>query len=279
MTESPITNNGQEVLRQALEAAEQRVRDLQAQLDEAQRIQQAWKDVATYMEKGWPLHLLTVLRDPMMARLIPTAPQPEAVAAACTEAQTTASAQVQGLNRRFPMLLEQACDQAGIPIDPESRHPNYSLDQQFFQLSFNADKQTVRLSNVEGRLNDIPADIGAVTDAIQRERRRLFERPFNGAEFARKLYANYQAVLKKEQRADSAVPIRAITRRLGKNEKGFRTDEFIVDLSRLVTDGPLDVDGYRLDLQQTKDTSQGIILRGPAARGYVGFIVFRKAGA
>ena len=62
-----------------------------------------------------------------------------------------------------------------------------------------------------------------------------------------------------------------------KNVKGFRTDEFLVDLSRLAQDGPFEIDGRRLDLQQTKDTNQGMLLHGAAGRGYVGFIVFKEA--
>ena len=73
------------------------------------------------------------------------------------------------------------------------------------------------------------------------------------------------------------MPIRRITHRLGKNEKGFHTDEFLVDLSRLAEEGPLQVDDVKVDLQQTKDTTQGMLLHGVASSGYVGFIVFRKA--
>lgn len=279
MESDSLSGSALSILHATLTAAEQRVRNLQAQLDEAQRIQQSWSDITSFADKGWHLHLLKALQGPTRDILIRTAPDQEAVSTAFAEMQARAVEQTQGLNRRFPALLEKSCDQVGIVLDPESRHPTYTIDQRFFQLSFNADKQTVRLSDVEGRLDDVPADIDAVIEVIQRERKRVFERPFNGVEFVKKLYSHYQAVLKREQQADGAVPIRAITRRLGKNEKGFRTDEFIVDLSRLLEEGRLEIDGQRLDLQQTKDTNQGMILHGAAARGYIGFIVFRKMGS
>jgi hypothetical protein len=40
-----------------------------------------------------------------------------------------------------------------------------------------------------------------------------------------------------KQRDGASIPIRMITRRLGKNVRGFRTDEFLVDLSRLADQG------------------------------------------
>ncbi len=85
------------------------------------------------------------------------------------------------------------------------------------------------------------------------------------------------AVIKNEKISDgSSVPIRHITRRLGKNEKGFRTDEFLIDLSRLVEQGATEVDGRQFELQQTKNTEQGMLLHGAAGRGYIGFILFKK---
>lgn len=130
----------------------------------------------------------------------------------------------------------------------------------------------------EARLASVPADVGAVVEVVGAELRRLFQRPFDGDKFLRKIRSHYLAVLKKEGLKDGDVlPIRRITHRLGKNEKGFRSDEFLVDLSKLAEQGPLEADGVKLDLQQTKDTNQGMLLHGIASRGYVGFIVFRKA--
>lgn len=134
-----------------------------------------------------------------------------------------------------------------------------------------------RLSDNEGRLAEHPADVQAVVETVQKETQRIFGRAFNGSRFLKSLRAQYKAVLKKENQADGAsMPIRQITKRLGKNVKGFRTDEFLVDLSRLAEKGPFEVDGRRLDLQQTKDTNQGMLLHGAAARGYIGFIVFKE---
>ena len=130
---------------------------------------------------------------------------------------------------------------------------------------------------MEGKLAEFPADVGAAWEMFQKHDTRIFARKFNGKQFLKKLRRHYLAIIKQEKVKDgSPVPIRHITRRLGKNEKGFRTDEFVVDLWYLVDNGPLEIDGVRLDLQQTKDTRQGILLPGSAGRGYIGFIVFRR---
>src|SRR5262249_18391972 len=152
-----------------------------------------------------------------------------------------------------------ACRAANLPLDSDSRHPRYSLEHKFFQIEIDDQRRIARLSNREreGRLAELPADVGAVVDAIQREHTRVFGRSFDGKKFLKQLRTQYLAILKKEKLSEGAsVPIRHITRRLGKNIRGFRPDEFLVDLSRLVERGPTQVDGWQLDLQQTKDTNQ-----------------------
>jgi hypothetical protein len=87
----------------------------------------------------------------------------------------------------------------------------------------------------------------------------------------------YKAIIDKEGKPDgSSVEIRHITSRMGKNIRGFRTDEFNVDLSNLAKKGPFEIDGRKLDLQQTKNTSSGMLLYGAAERGYIGFILFKE---
>lgn len=151
--------------------------------------------------------------------------------------------------RRYPALLEEACRAAGLALDMDSPHPKYSLKHGFFRLEIDEKKRLARLSDYEGRLAEHPADIQAVVETIQKEHHRIFSRTFNGQKFLKSLRSQYKAVLKKENLTDGAsVPIRHITRRLGKNVKGFRTDEFLVDLSRLAEKGPFEVEGRRLDL-------------------------------
>jgi hypothetical protein len=259
-----------------LASAKERAKALKAEADDAARIQKVWEDLHSFMVKEWPLHILDLVdREAPLLKALRAEGHPaiQVVEGVYRDAKEQADA----LKRRYPSHLEEACRSTGLALDAESRHPTYSLEQGFFQLKVDEQNWTARLSDHEGRLADLPADVGAVVEVILGEHKRIFGRPFNGPKFLKLLRSQYLAVAKKEKQPDGAsIPIRHITRRLGKNAKGFRSDEFLVDLSRLVEQGPMDIDGYRLDLQHTKDTNQGMLLHGVAARGYIGFVVFRK---
>jgi len=260
-----------------LACANEKTKVLKAEADAAARIEKVWERLRNFMEKGWPFHILDLLDRELITLKTLYSEEPQAIQAV-EEVYRDAKLQADTLKRRYPSYLEEACRSAGLILDPESRHPKYSLEQRFFQLNVNEQKWVARLSDNEGRLADLPADVGAVAEILLRERKRVFDRPFNSLKFLKLLHSQYLAVLKKDKQVEGAsIPIRYITSRLGKNSKGFRSDEFLVDLSRLIEQGPIDIDGYRLDLQQTKDTNQGMLLLGPSSRGYIGFIVFRKA--
>lgn len=260
-----------------LASAKERAKALKAEADAAARIERVWEELHFFVVKDWPLHIVDLL-DREVALLKALRVDGNSEIQIVQEVYRDAKEQADAVKRRYPSHLQEACRSAGLALDPESRHPTYSLDHQFFQLKVDERKWLTRLSDHEGRLADLPADVDAVVSVLLRERERVFGRPFNGPKFLKLLRSQYLAVAKKDKQPDGAsIPIRHITRRLGKNAKGFRSDEFLVDLSRLVERGPLDIDGYRLDLQQTKDTNQGMLLHGVGGRGYIGFVVFRKA--
>jgi hypothetical protein len=273
--EFPVTI--MDAARELLASARQRAKALTAEADEATRIERIWDSLLQCLSRGWPLHILALLeREGQLIRKLRSDTHP--AISALEEANRLAKEQADAVQRRYPAFLEEAFRAAAIPLDADSRHPRYSLERKFFQLDIDDQHRTAKLSNYEGKLAEFPADIGAVVEAVQREHKRLMGRPFQGRKFLKQLRAQYLAITKKEKQPDgTSVPIRQITRRLGKNLKGFRSDEFLVDLSRLVEQGPTEIDGWRLDLQQTKDTSQGMLLWGAAARGYIGFVVFRRS--
>jgi hypothetical protein len=41
-------------------------------------------------------------------------------------------------------------------------------------------------------------------------------------------------------------------------------------------EGPAETNGYRFELQQTKDTKEGMLLLGEAGRGMVNLLIFKK---
>lgn len=250
---------------------------LKAEAEIAAQAERAWAEFHAFLDKGWTLHLLALL-EKEAPRLKKMRAENHPAIPAIEDAYRRAKEERDRIFRRFPSLLEEAFANSGLSIDPTSRHPKYTLESGFFRLEIDEKKQTARLSDHEGRLAEIPADVQAVVETVRRERQRLFDRKYNAKKFLQTVRSQYKAIIRKEKQPDgSSVPIRHITRRLGKNVKGFRTDEFLVDLSRLAQDGPFEIDGRRLDLQQTKDTNQGMLLHGAAGRGYVGFIVFKEA--
>jgi hypothetical protein len=255
--------------------ASHRARKLRNEADEASRIGKVWDDLATFIARGWPLHVLHLFESerPLLNRI----KNDNKAAGILDELYQAANEMASRALQQFPVDIERACSEKNIPLDLDSRHPRYTFEHGFFMLEVQEQKLLARLSDLEGDLDQLPPDVEAVTIAVQREDKRVFGRPFDGAKFLKKLRHHYLAVLKKESQSDGAsLPLRRITARLGKNEKGFRTDEFLVDLSRLVDKGPLEIDGVRLDLQQTKDTHQGMLLHGLAGGGYVGFVTFKK---
>jgi hypothetical protein len=256
--------------------ARRRAEELKREAEESGKIEQEWAKLLEFTQKGWPAHILGLLEEKtaQLKRLRIDAFDIEGV---INRIAQTAKEDLEIQRRRFPNLLEQACREEGLEIHRDSRHPRYYFNEKFFTLEINDQKKTARVSNHEGRLEGLPFDIGAIIEAIKRQQERLFNRKFNSKAFLKKLRRHYLAIIKKEKLDDGhSVPIRAITGRLGKNEKGFRSDEFLVDLSRLIEQGSLEIDERRLDLQQTKDTKQGMLLYGQTSQGYIGFVVFRK---
>jgi len=247
-----------------------------AAAEEAAKAEKIWADCQDYLAKGWAVHFLSLV-DKEAPQLKKMRAENHPAIPSIEETYRLARDEADRILHRFPALLEEGCRNSGLSLDSDSRHPKYNLERGFFRLEIDENKRTARLSDHEGRLAELPADIEAIVEIIQREHKRVLGRSFNGSKFLKTLRGQYKAIIKKEKQADgSSVPIRHITRRLGKNVKGFRTDEFLVDLSRLAEKGPFVIEGRRLDLQQTRDTNQGMLLHGVAARGYIGFIVFKE---
>ena len=271
-----FSNEIMDFVRDQLGAARERTKTLKMQWEEATEVERAWNDLLHFVANEWFMHILELL-DKQAHIFKKLGTENSDVASTLGHIRPVAETKTDSILRRYPAYLEEASHEANLPLDPDSRHPRYSLEKKFFLLEIDEKKRMARLSNHEGRLAELPADIGAVVGTIQKEHKRIFDRPFEGKKFLKRLRTQYRAILKKEKQQDGAsIPIRRITRRLGKNLKGFRTDEFLLDLSRLVEKGPFEIEGRRLDLQQTKDTNQGMLLHGAAGRGYIGFIVFKE---
>jgi hypothetical protein len=262
--------------REQLKCAREKKTDIAIQLEEYTKIEKVWEDFLLFTSKQWFMHTLDLLEKqrPTFQKLAATNPK---LIPILEKALTTAKSGANDVMRLFPAYLEKLFREANLPLDSDSRHPRYTIERKFFLLEIDEKKRIAKLSDNEGRLAELPADIGAIVETIQHEYKRIFGRPFKGSDFLRLIRIQYLAIIKKGKQTDGAsIPIRRITTRLGKNLKGFRTDEFLADLSRLIEQGPFEIDGRRLDLQQTKDTNQGMLLHTTSGRGYIGFVVFKE---
>ncbi len=249
---------------------------LKLELEEAQKKSVLISALLSYLEQGWSMHfvnlaekeakILNKLRSDGITQI-----------QRLEEAYRQAKEESDRIMRRYPSLFDEACKASNITLDKNSPHPKYSVKNGFFKIEINENKRTAKISNLEGKLAELPADLEAVIEIIRIEYRRVFDRRFHGPNFLKKIRAQYKKIIEREHLSDGAsVPIREITKNLKKRDKEFRMDEFVADLSALAEKGPHEVDGKFIDLQQTKDTRQGVLLAGAASRGYIGFIIFKE---
>ena len=252
----------EEFIHEARSSAERLHNDWQA----ADGVRIFWDALASYVAKGWVCHI----HDHLDKRRSGSVMENHRASGHHHLGESIPRSQEcrgQG-DGRVPRRFGAGCTGSNLQIDRTSREPHYTFQNGFLELDVDTGKHLAHLKDREAKLATVPADIGAVIEVVTAEYKRLFGRQFEGEKFLRKLRSNYQAVLKKENLPRRrTLPIRRITHRLGKNEKGFHTDEFLIDLSRLAEEGPLEIDGRRLDLQQTKDTDQGMLLHGVASSG------------
>lgn len=264
-------------IRDLHQIAKAEAKRLAVEAGDAAKTERSLSELAEYATQDQPMHIVKLFeKEPRLLEKMKAQSYPShEVLQLLFDA---ASREKEKILRRYPGILEEACRSAGLLLDATSRHPRYTLARGFLSLEISEKVMTARLSCYEGRLFEIPADVAPVVEAIQKEHKRLFGRRFDGNKFLRILRTQYKTSLKKDKKADgSSIPIRSITKSLARKVKGFRTDEFIIDLSKLAEEGPFDIEGRRLDLQQTKDTNKGILLYGAASRGYIGYLVFKEA--
>lgn len=249
---------------------------LKVEAEEAQKMSALISTLLSYIEKGWPMHFLN-LADKEAKMLQKLRTDGIVQIQKLEEAYRIAKEESDRLMKRYPSVFDDACKAARITLDTNSPHPKYGIKNGFFRVEIKVLTRVAKLSDLEGKLAELPADVEAVIEKIRIEYKRVFGRGFHGPNFLKKIRAQYKRIIDREHLIDGAsVPIRDITKSLKKKDKEFRMDEFVADLSVLAEKGPHEVDGKVLDLQQTKDTKQGVLLAGAASRGYIGFVLFKE---
>lgn len=264
-------------LNKAADDARAQASRLKVEFDAATKADQIWSNVLRWTEAKWWFHVRALFDrevdffDKLREAGHESTPALEIFLRLATE-------QTENLILSLPRDIELMAEQHHLPLARNlSRHPRYQFREGFITVDIDEAKRVARIRDYEEKLAEIPPDIGALAEILTREDKRLFGRSFNGGQFLEKLRRQYLAILKKAKMTDGdPVPLRHIARRLSENERNFRRDEFVVDLSRLAVEGPAQTGEFRFELQQTKDTEQGMLLFGPAGRGMVGLLIFRK---
>ncbi len=273
----PPSSEPPTTVQRAVFQAQQRAAQLRAEAEAAAKESSIWQDLQSYQDKEWWFHLRALLeRESDFFHRIRESKAP--VIDQLEELFRDAKKRTDDLLPDIPRDIERMVQEHSLPLDhAKSAHPKYRFRDGFLTLEIDDRKRTARLADYVDTLETMPPDIGAIALAIKKHDQRLFGRLFNGAKFLEKVRRSYLAILKKEKKADGEpVPLRQIASRLTDNEKGYRRDEFVIDLSNLATKGPQVVEGHQFELQQTKDTNQGFLLHGPAGRGMVNLLIFRK---
>lgn len=190
--------------------------------------------------------------------------------------RNSAAASARETASKFGRLFPTTARNAGLRIDPSSRHPKYTFYNGFVRLELDEKKLVAKLQSREGEEVEYGLDLELIIAALKSEISRIFERDLNPEPFLRSLHTAYTAVLRSDKLSDGTeVPIRRVSNRLGKNLSRFSTDEFNVDLARVVQSGHTSVEGRQLHLNHTRNTRQGMLLHGLEQGGYVGFISFK----
>lgn len=271
MTANRSVPTGLEMFRSAQERTQARIRELKTELEHEAKTEKFWANVAEFAEADWHFHLLNLLvkEKPRMDAL-----KKDALDLVVQLEQLRDASQKQGENtlKYFVRFFPEACKTAGIDLDRDCRHPKYTFNERFLTLELNEKKQEAVLTTHEGRIGKKPADIPALIDWLTQERKRLFERPFDGDKLLKAVRKAYKNILKKEKKPDgSSLPIRAVLKRMS-----GKMDELNIDLAKLCRLSPQpSVDGLCIDFQQSKDADKGMLL-WKSTGGYVGFITFRE---
>lgn len=274
--ELPLDAPVSDSIRAFSEAAQSRALELKQQAEVAAKAANIWSRVLDARDKAHWFRLRALIEEEKSYfHQLREAGEP--VVGALETLYKEAKEQTADLLHSLPRDIEKLAEREDLALDRTSRHPKYTFKDGFITLLVDESKRVARISNYEARLSDVPLDIESIGEVMKSEEARLFGRKFEGVKFLQKLRATYLAILKKEKRPDgSPVPIKAISRKMASNDAKFRRDEFLIDLSRLAVEGPAEVSGFKFELQQTSDASQGMLLYGPASRGMINLLIFTK---
>jgi len=269
-TEAPDT------LATAAREAGLRSAELKHQLDECNGDQKFLETIVSHRDKEWWLHLKE-LYEREVERLKRLRQSGNPSIGPIDELYRRANEQASQMPTRFPSNIEWHAKDQKIAIN--GNHPRYFFDKyKFLEAIIDDEKFRCTVQTREGKLGTLPADPNAILEKVRYQLDRLFSRKFDGHSFLARVRQAYLAAIKAQNNAREGdpIPLREIFSGITKKAKAYKIDEFIVDLSMLVEKGPAATAGYRFELQQTRDTQEGILLLGTAGTGMVNLMIFKN---
>lgn len=269
-TEAPDT------LATAAREAGLRSADLRHKLDECKGDQKFLEKVISHRDKGWWLHL-KVLYECEVERFKRLRQRGNPSIGPIDELYRHANEQASQMPTMFPSNIERHAKDQKIAIN--GNHPRYFFGKyKFLEAIIDDEKLNCTVQTREGKLATIPADPNAIIEEVRNQLERLFGRKFDGHSFLADVRRAYLAAIKAQNNAREGdpIPLRKIFSRITTKAKAYKIDEFLVDLSMLVEQGPAATAGYRFELQQTRDTQEGILLLGTAGTGMVNLMIFKN---
>lgn len=164
--------------------------------------------------------------------------------------------------------LPSALVAAGLPPDPSSRFPVFTLRNGFFEVKINKPRYEAQIRVRHGNTMKVAADMEIIVETATTEDARCFGSPPRPSEFSARLRAAYALV----PGADKARPVPIEDVRLAIAEPVPPRDEFAVALASVLREQTVEATGMNLD--HTKSIETGYLLPGFEDRGYFGHISF-----
>jgi hypothetical protein len=261
---------------QNLLGAQSLTKQVQQQLNEAQRVERFWQRLDSHYQNGLPAAALLVLSGEyqnVRATTLFDQEQSGLIEEIRSECQKAADQTAKTFVRAFP----EAVNDAGIDVDSSSRHPKYSLKQDFITIEVNDRNYTATITPRDGKAIKLGLDIEPVVKTLEAEIARLFDRKFEANTFLQTLFKAYSGVIRAEGRTDGeTVPIRRVTNRLSKNLNNFSYDQFNVDFGKLLGMGQQEFKGRKMQIENTRTPREGMLIHGRENGGYIGFIGFHE---
>ena len=248
--------------------ADKQVAMLQGQLKDAQQLHRFLAAFVEALDAGHPSTALRVLaaHKKQLERL--TNKDPDAasrIQSLGAELRSQVEASFQDLPRDFPLAIQKA----GLALDLSSRHPKYTLLDEFIEVRFDKAKLETTVHPRDGRRTVIGIEPDVVVSHLVEEVARLTTRAFEPRAFLAMLATAYREVSKAAgARAGENVPLKDLVAALAR-DKNFRADEFNMDLSKLVRDKE---SAGKVALDNARDAKNGVLLWELDQRGYYGYI-------